>query len=331
MVNDMKFSIIIPVQKINDYIINFIPKLLEQDYPKFEIFILPDVIPKEIPKILKNKNIKIIETGKMGPAKKRDFGAKKSKGDILAFIDDDAYPTDKKWLEKVSENFKDTEITAVGGPQLTPKESNFFQKLSGKLFESPMISGPVNFRHKSAKKRICYDLPSCNFFIRKKDFFDAGGFDTGFWPGEDTKLCLNIKKLNKKIVYAPNIKVYHHRRKNLREYIKQNVTYAIHRGFFVKKYPETSFKIAYFIPSLFLIGIILGYFLAFFSSFLAKIYVFALVFYFLLMFIEGVKTKKISYIFPFIIIGFITHIIYGTGFIKGLTKKNLKSKYRKES
>ena len=192
-----------------------------------------------------------------------------------------------------------------------------------------MISGPVSFRYKNSKKRICYDLPSCNFFIRKKIFLELGGFDTSFWPGEDTKLCLDIKKLGKKIIYDPDVKIYHHRRKNLKQYLKQIFNYSKHRGHFAKKYPETSFKLSYFIPSLFVIGLISGMFISFFSLIQRVIYFSILGLYFLLMFIEGARTKKISYIIPFIFVGFITHVVYGIGFILGLTKKELKSKYRK--
>ncbi|MCK5043531.1 glycosyltransferase [Candidatus Pacearchaeota archaeon] len=325
----MKFSIIIPVKDINNYILEFVPKLLKQSYKSFEIIILPNEKPKQINSVLQNEKIKIIGSGFTGPAQKRNLGAQKSDGEILVFIDDDAYPVEDKWLEKVLDNFQTKDIVAVGGPQFTPPESNFFQKLSGKLFESFMISGPVSFRHKSAHKKICYDLPSCNLFVKKKDFFKAGGFDTEFWPGEDTKLCLEIKKLRGKIIYSPNVKVYHHRRKNLKQYIKQIFNYSKHRGYFAKKYPETSFKLSYFVPSLFVIGLINGIFISFFSSILRTIYFSILGLYFLLMFIEGVRTKKISYIIHFILVGFMTHIVYGVGFILGLTKKELKSKYRK--
>ncbi len=325
----MKFSIIIPVKEINDYILEFVPKILKQSYKDFEIIILPNKKPEQINSILQNEKIKIIESGFTGPAQKRNLGSEKSNGEILVFIDDDAYPLEDKWLEKVLDNFQTEEVAAVGGPQLTPLKSNFFQKLSGKLFESFMISGPVSFRYKDAQKRICYDLPSCNLFVRKKDFFKAGSFDTEFWPGEDTKLCLDIKRLGKKIIYDPEIKVFHHRRKNLKQHIKQIFNYSKHRGYFAKKYPETSFKLSYFIPSLFVIGLINGLFISFFSLIPRIIYFSILGVYFSLMFIEGVRTKKISYIIPFIFIGFITHIVYGIGFILGLTKKELKSKYRK--
>ena len=318
-----KFSIIIPVKEINDYIKKFIPIILEQSYKNFEIIILPNERGGEE---FKDKKVKVIATGNVGPAEKRDIGARKAKGEILAFIDDDAYP-DKKWLENALLNFNKG-IVGVGGPNLTPKESSFFQKLSGVALASYLISGPVNYRVKIAKRREINDFPSCNLFVLKKAFFKAGGFDTGFWPGEDTKLCLELVKQGK-IVYDPEVIVYHHRRKDLGGYLKQIFTYSMHRGFFAKKYPETSRKISYFVPSLFLIGLILGGILSFLSSWIAYTYLFVIAIYAVLLLIEAIRTKKISMILPFILLAFATHITYGMGFLVGINKKNLKSKYRK--
>ncbi len=50
------------------------------------------------------EGITIIPTGPVGPPLKRDIGAKKAKGEIIAFIDDDAYPR-KDWLINAVKNF----------------------------------------------------------------------------------------------------------------------------------------------------------------------------------------------------------------------------------
>ena len=88
------------MKEINDYIIESIPYLLNQSYQNFEIIILPDKLDRKI----KNEKIRIIKTGAIGPAEKRDFSLKYAKGEILAFIDDDAYP-DKDWLKNSLQNF----------------------------------------------------------------------------------------------------------------------------------------------------------------------------------------------------------------------------------
>ncbi len=318
----MRFSIIIPVKEINDYIREFIPIILEQSFKDFEIIILPNEKSGE-----KFKKTKIVPTGNVGPAEKRDIGAKIARGDILAFIDDDAYP-EKNWLKNADVHFKTVEVAGLGGPQLTPQKSNYFQKLSGEVLSSFIVSGTEAHRYKISGKKECYDLPSCNLFIRKKDFENIGGFDTGFWPGEDTKLCLDIKKSGWKMLYTPDVVVHHHRRKDLRGYIKQIFEYASHRGYFVKKYPETSRKISYFVPSLFVFGLVIGLFLSLFNYYLFTVYSSILMIYFLLIFIAGIKSSKGVFIFDFVTLAFITHLIYGIGFLKGMFKKEIVNKYR---
>ena len=123
-----KVSIIIPVKRINQYIRESIPHLLNLDYDDYEILILPD--EKE-----ELDNIRIIPTGNVGPAQKRDIGAKHAKGEILAFLDDDSYPR-KDWLRNLVKHFSNEKIAAVGGPAVTPSNDNKRQKASGAVLSS---------------------------------------------------------------------------------------------------------------------------------------------------------------------------------------------------
>ena len=82
----MKVSIIIPVKKINNYIRESIPKILDMDYPDYEILIFPDISSKD--RFIKTR---IIPTGSIGPAEKRDLALKYSKGEILLEGEDKIY------------------------------------------------------------------------------------------------------------------------------------------------------------------------------------------------------------------------------------------------
>lgn len=319
----VKASIIIPVKEVNDYVRMFIPKILKQNFQDFEIILLPDKKTKE-----RFPRTKVTPSGPGGPAMKRDLGAKHSKGEILAFIDDDAYP-EKGWLDKAISHFENKDVGAVGGPNLTPRESNLFQRLSGEVLSSWMVSGPAALRYKSTKIKEVDDLPSCNLFVRKSLFNKLQGFDTSFWPGEDTKLCFDIKQSGKKIIYDPQVLVYHHRRENLSKYIKQIYSYALHRGYFMKKYPETSFKLSYLMPSLFTLGLFFGPFLFLFSPIFQSIYLEVIALYAVLLIISALIESKITRYASFILLSFITHIVYGFGILQGLSKKELRSKYRK--
>lgn len=309
-------SIIIPLKKFNNYIKEAIPYYESLEYKNFELIILPDNEEKEI---LSDKlNIKVIPTGSVGPAEKRDIGAKYAKGEILAFTDDDAYP-DKNWLTNALKTFDMSEdIAAVGGPGITPKNDSFWQRVSGNVYASWLMSGGYRKRYiATGKIHEDYDLPSVNLIVKKKVFDEIGGFDSTYYPGEDTKLCLEIKKKGHKIYYNPDVIVYHHRRNLIPYHFKQIANYALHRGFFAKKYPETSLKLQYFLPSFFLAGVISGAFLSFFSNFLAKLYFLVLGAYFIVAFLSSLRLNLIeSFVTMFAI--FFSHLTYGFYFIKGL-------------
>ncbi|HUS52346.1 MAG TPA: glycosyltransferase, partial [Candidatus Bathyarchaeia archaeon] len=185
-------SVIIPVKQMNDYLRReTLPAILQQKYRHFEVIILPDKITKE--NFAKTKMVP--SWPKTGPADKRDLGAKKAKGEILAFLDDDSYP-DKNWLQKAVSIFKErNEIVGVCGPNLTPPDDSLRQKASGYVWSTWLGSGGAgNYRCAVSPRREVDDYPTVNFLVKKKDFWAVGGFDSHFWPGEDTKLCLDLTK-----------------------------------------------------------------------------------------------------------------------------------------
>ena len=327
-------SVIIPVRKINNYIIKeIIPVLDNQTYKKFELIIVCQSVGKtKFPRF-----VKIIKTKINNPAKMRDIGASKAKGNFLAFIDDDVYPH-KNWLKNILSYFENKEIAGVCGPGITPPQDNILQKVSGLVWSSWLGAGGAGvYRCLPQKKRFVDDYPTFNLIIRKNDFNKVSGFDTKFWPGEDTQLCYKIiYKLKKKIIYDPKVLVYHHRRPIFIPHLRQISRFGLHRGYFAKILPKTSLKIGYFVPSLFvfflfitplLINIVFMLNFKISASLIISLYLATLFFYLLLIVFEMLKIfvreKNIILCFLFIPAVITTHIVYGGYFIKGLLAKRL--------
>ena len=326
--SEIKYSFIIPVKEINEYIRGSIPKLLLLAGDDFEILIYPDeVIDETWPKTRQ------IATGSVGPAQKRNFAIRDARGEILIFIDDDAYPRDD-FLEILGKDFEDKNIAAVGGPAITPKESNFWQRVSGATFLSS-LSGGFPERYRSVgKKRFLADWPSVNLSIRKNIFEELNGFGGDYWPGEDTKLGFDLlTKKNSMILYDPELVVFHHRREGLMKHVKQISAYGLHRGFFAKTFSKTSLGWRYFMPSLLVLFIFVGGALAFFSNIFLQIYILGWIVYFVALlnaFYDIYRHEKnilVTLAASYYI--FLTHIFYGLRFLQGLIfVKNLKSKLR---
>lgn len=320
MTNKPKISIVIPLYVIVDRFFSDLIKFKDLNYKNYEILVVSD---KKVD--IKNPKVKLILTGKKntGPAEKRDLALKYLSGDICAFIDDDAYP-DKDWLKQISKTLEDNTIVAVGGPGITPSEDSYLAKLGGYVYESLLTSGGAQDRFISKKReRILFDWPAYNLAVRTKDLKQVGGYGNSFYGGEDTLLCLKLIRRGKRIIYNPDMIVYHHRRELFLPHLRQIFNVGIHRGYFAKIYPETSRKFFYYIPSLLTGGFIVLALLSINILFIR--YIFLLIFLFLFM-LAVISVFRRTTILNAIIVstGIIaTHLTYGIGFVKGLFTKKL--------
>jgi len=226
----------------------------EQSYENWECIVLPDGGEAR-----EDGKIRFVPTGKIRPAEKRNIGIRAAKGEIVAFIDDDAYP-DTHWLEYAIKYFGERDIGAVGGPGVTPPGDKRMARIGGRVYDNFLVTGNYHYRYRAGGVRMdVEDYPSCNLFVRRDVLEKIGGYRTDFWPGEDTLLCKDIIDHWKRIVYDPWVVVYHHRRPLFAAHLRQLGRYGFHRGYFCKRFPSNSLRPSYFIPTLFdLYLIVLG-------------------------------------------------------------------------
>ncbi len=344
----MKVSIIIAVEEVNDFVRENISHCLAMNFIDFEILLF---VSHETDESFAKTRIVVRSDLAFNPAQRRDLAIGEASGSILAFIDDDAYPS-PNWLTHAVSYFEDPTIAAVGGPGITPPRDNLRQQVSGWSSASPLGGGPsAAYRFIPGRKREVDDYPSMNLIIRKSDFLMVGGFDSNYWPGEDTKLCSDLTlKIGKRIIYDPEVLVYHHRRPIFKDHLKQNGRYGFHRGHFARVLPQTSRKLVYFLPSIFAVFIIFGPLLSFLLLFIPakgwsasggnyqfsiinftnvlKAYFLLLISYLLLLFLNSfwVHQRCKNYKIAFLTIPtvFLTHIWYGIQFIFGLSTKKIK-------
>lgn len=335
----MKFSVIIAVEAVGPYLRENISRLLEMDFQDFEILLFLSEPSEE--SFSKTRIVVSPDLASL-PALRRDLAIGEAQGEILAFIDDDAYPS-RRWLSEALKHFDDPKVAAVGGPGVTPPQDDWRQQVSGWAQASPLGgSWQVFFRFRPIdRRREVDDYPSMNLLVRKSDFAMVGGFDSSYYPGEDTKLCLDLTlKLSKKIVYDPAVLVYHHRRRIFMPHLIQVGRYGLHRGFFARTLPQTSRRLIYFLPSVFLLFVVLTpvtilisrTFNPSFSFFnfarLSVLYLAVILFYGLLLLFNSLwvwrrcRSFKIAlWLMPVI---FATHLWYGFQFIRGFFSRSLK-------
>lgn len=313
-------SIIIPLYIIDERFFGNLEKFRRLNYSQFEILVVCD---QKI-KLPKQPNLKLILTGKTrtGPAEKRDLAIQIAKGELCAFIDDDAYPH-QDWLRNAVSHFGDKQIAAVGGPGLTPPEDNFWEQITGLICLSPLCGGPTQHRFKKAKATLVEDYPAYNLIIKKEVLKQVGGYGSYFYGGEDTFLCLKIIKAGFKILYNPEVMVYHHRRRLLWPYLKQISNIGKHRGYFAKKFPQTSRRLFYFFPSIATLLFVFLLIFSLFSTVVGQLFLGFLLAGFITAFLS--LSAKASFLRKLLaVLGiFLTHLTYGVAFLQGLLTKKI--------
>lgn len=202
----MKYSIIIPVAPGRDAPVLRDVKNLDYPNSEYQVFVIQGTNPSE----------------------NRNKGIAKAQGEILLFLDDDCY-IESDLLKKADKIFETYNPDVLGGPQLTPKDDNFFAKTSGYVIASYFGSHKMSARYKKSKINLKADentLTSAIVFIKKQVFNKTEPFNTKLFPGEDPELFARLKYMGLKLIYHPDIYMYHKRRPNFKQFIKQFYNYG---------------------------------------------------------------------------------------------------------
>ena len=328
MLKDPFVSIIIPLHwgvnpKKDLQFVKDLQKYKNLRYKNYEIIIVSDRIVKF--SSLGHIRDVIITHAKhfTSPAEKRDLALKYAKGTLCAFIDDDAYPH-PDWLKAAVVHFQNPEIVAVGGPGLTPPEDTYWQKIGGYILESYFGSGAIQSRFHPKGIFFVKDQPAYNLLVKTSVLKNVSGWESTFYGGEDTFLCIKLIKKGK-ILYSEKAKVFHHRRAFPFSHIKQIANVGLHRGYFFKAYPETSRELIYTLPTVLTVGFFIGIAISiarqdmFMIAFLS-LFFFAYTLGIMSSWVRGVNIFS-SFIVSFGIV--ITHLTYGIFFIRGLLTPKL--------
>jgi glycosyltransferase involved in cell wall biosynthesis len=206
-------------------------RVVKLSYPTYEVIVVNDGSTDGSEEIARRHPVKLISTKNGGLSRARNVGAEAARGDIVAYLDDDAYP-DEHWLHFLAIAYLEhPEWMGAGGPNVPPPGDGLVAQA---VSNSP--GGPL---HVLVSDEEAEHIPGCNSSFRREALQAAGGFDPTFRvAGDDVDLCWRILDRGWKIGFHPGAVVWHHRRNHVSTYLKQQRGYGRAEALLARKHPN---------------------------------------------------------------------------------------------
>ncbi len=205
---NVKFSIIIPTFNRKDLLEMCLRSLLAQNFPadEYEIIVIDDGSDDGTEALLvryskDNASLRHFRTDHSGPGRARNKGMEEASGKFIVFTDDDCV-VGRDWLKKLEKEFSRSGADAVGGSITNPTDRYIAWAQYLLNFSSWLPKG---------RKRYVKDIPTANICYRRE------AVEGHRFPGrtigavyEDTLFNHALVEEGKKILFCPDIMVWHH-------------------------------------------------------------------------------------------------------------------------
>lgn len=320
---ELSYSFIIPVYNRPEEIKELLETFAAMDTSlSFEIVIVEDgssIPSKEVIERFSNLNISYYTKPNSGPGDSRNYGMSKAKGNYFIILDSDVL-LPSHYLTTVDDALRNEYIDCFGGSDTAHPSFTVLQKAINFSMTSLLTTGGIRGKKKSMQK---FEPRSFNLGLSKKAFEDSKGFGK-IHPGEDPDLVLRLWKKGYKTRLIADAYVYHKRRISWSKFYKQVSKFGGVRPILNSWHPESA-KLTFWLPSLFLLGLIfaIGFGILFKSLLFLWVYI---IYGGVLFFNALLVTKDLSVSLLAVMAAFIQFTGYGYNFLKSTIKIAINSK-----
>jgi len=227
-------TVVVPVRNRELTIQPLLDSLQKLDYDtnKVEVIVVDGNSTDKTQEIVKKYPVKLVVEKRKGLNLARNTGIKCAKGEIVAFTDSDCI-VPPNWITKIVENFKDPQISCVGG-SAKALDNDFISQYADNSIVRLM---PFFTKREELKKvKPFFRHPAgCNMAFRRKVAEEVGYFDEHIQYGfDEVEFADRICRAGYKMVLDPDVLVWHKHRSTFREFLKQNFQYGKGSGLVLK-------------------------------------------------------------------------------------------------
>ncbi|MDQ6945250.1 MAG: glycosyltransferase [Actinomycetota bacterium] len=171
--------------------------LSQLDYPNFGVVVVNGPSTDDTEEVLAGYagRIRTARCPERNLSMSRNIGISLAAGQIVAFIDDDAYP-DPAWLDRLVEAYVDDEVAGAGGPVLDHTGARFQTRyiISDRVGQSTLTFGTNPSEWLNVPGAASFpSLLGTNSSFRRDRLLEIGGFDEEFeYFLDETDVCARL-------------------------------------------------------------------------------------------------------------------------------------------